>query len=326
MSRVLVAGAGAFGTALAIVLASTGSPTTLWARRATVAKTLQAERCNQRYLPDAPFPEALGITDNPLALMAAEIVLLAIPTQNLRTFLDMHKLALGKKVCVICCKGLETDTGLLPGGIVDSVLPDARIAVLTGPGFADEIARGLPTALTLAMAGPDTHHLQARLSTQTVRLYRSHDPVGAQLGGALKNVIAIACGIAIGAGLGESARAALMTRGYAEIRRLAIDIGAQEGTLSGLSGLGDLALTCGSEKSRNFSLGLDLGRGRDRGRGVRLGPTVEGVATAEACLTLARPRGIEMPIATIVTAVLKHELTIPQAVEELLSRPLKSET
>ncbi len=320
MTAITVAGAGAFGTALAIALAKEGHQTNLWARNAAAAKDMQASRVNARYLPDARFPEALTANHDAKALAAAEIVLLAVPTQNLRPFLKGHARQLAGKTCVLCCKGIEKDTGLLPSRVTADILPDARIAVLTGPGFAQEIAQGLPTALTLAAKG-ECATLQAQLSTQSLRLYLSSDPIGAQLGGALKNVIAIACGIAIGAGLGESARAALMTRGYAEMLRLAVDMGADPTTLSGLSGLGDLALTCTSMQSRNYSLGHELGTGGAMAGGT----TFEGVATARATMVLAQQRGIDMPLSRIVTAVLEHDLTITEATKALLSRPLTSE-
>lgn len=319
MSGITIAGAGAFGTALAIALAREGRQTRLWSRDIAAARSIQSSRQNNGRLPGARFPGNLVITADP-ADLAADTVLIAVPTQSLRGFLTEHADHLTGSVCVLCCKGIEADTGLLPSEILTSVLPDARGAVLTGPGFASEIARGLPTALTLAMNGPGDPALQAHLSTATLRLYLSNDPTGAQLGGALKNVIAIACGISMGAGLGESARAALMTRGYAEMMRLAVDMGANPATLAGLSGLGDLALTCTSMQSRNYALGHRLGQGGVIGSG-----TLEGVATARASLTLARPRGVEMPVAGIVAAVLEQTLTIAEAVAALLSRPLKAE-
>jgi glycerol-3-phosphate dehydrogenase (NAD(P)+) len=319
MSRITIAGAGAFGTALAIALAEADRDSTLWARSPA---EMDKERCNTRYLPEMKFPNNLRVDGGLDALKDAETVLLAVPTQNLRDFLSCFTEALEGKTCVLCCKGIEKGSGLLPGQVLAETVPSARIAVLTGPGFASEIARGLPTALTLATEIDTAGELQALLSTPSLRLYLSGDPTGAQLGGALKNVIAIACGVAIGAGLGESARASLLTRGYAEIRRLAIDLGAEAATLSGLSGLGDLALTCTSKQSRNYSLGLRLGRGG----GVTEGTTFEGVATARACLTLAQRRGIDMPIAGIVAALLSKELTIDGAVAALLSRPLRTET
>jgi glycerol-3-phosphate dehydrogenase (NAD(P)+) len=320
MTAITVAGAGAFGTALAIALAKEGHQTYLWARNTAAAKDMQASRVNALYLADTRFPATLTADSDAEILNAAEIVLLAVPTQNLRPFLTAYSHQLADKTCVLCCKGIEKETGLLPSRITSEILPDARIAVLTGPGFAQEIARGLPTALTLAATGECTK-LQAQLSTQSLRLYLSTDPIGAQLGGALKNVIAIACGIAIGAGLGESARAALMTRGYAEMLRLAVDMGADPATLSGLSGLGDLALTCTSMQSRNYSLGHALGAGGS----MATGTTFEGVATARATMILAQQRGIDMPLSRIVTAVLEGDLTIAEATKALLSRPLTSE-
>ncbi len=321
MNNIAVAGAGAFGTALAIALAQEGNETTLWARDKSHADIMQTARENPRRLQGERFPENLSATSNPDAFKAADTTLLALPTQSLRGFITSHVDQLKGRTCVLCCKGIEKGSGLLPSNVASELLPGSEIAVLTGPGFAAEVAQGLPTALTLASTGPHAQALQEILSTGSLRLYLSNDPVGAQLGGALKNVVAIACGITIGAGLGESARAALMTRGYAEMMRLAVDMGANPATLSGLSGFGDLALTCTSMQSRNFSLGYDLGRGGE----MESGKTFEGVATARATVTLAQQRGVEMPIAGIVTNVLERNLTIGEAVEAILSRPLKSE-
>ncbi len=321
MTKIAVAGAGAFGTSLAIALAGDGQDVTLWARDPVAASAMDQARMNRRYLPGAAFPDRLRISADSACMADAQIVLLVVPTQNLRRFLESNAAFLAQKTCVLCCKGVEKGTGLLPSQVLTQVVPSAAGAVLTGPGFAAEIARGLPTALTLAAATDAGGALQATLSTATLRLYLTDDLIGAQLGGALKNVIAIACGIAMGAGLGESARAAVMTRGYAEMVRLAVDLGANPATLSGLSGLGDLALTCTSMQSRNFSLGYELGRGG----GIAEGTTFEGVATARATLTLAENRSVAMPLTGIVTAVLEHQLTIPEAVRALLSRPLKTE-
>ncbi|NOX39526.1 MAG: NAD(P)-dependent glycerol-3-phosphate dehydrogenase [Alphaproteobacteria bacterium] len=321
MSAVTIVGAGAFGTALAISLAGRGGQVNLWGRDADAIGNMRMSRQNARYLPEIDFPELLKLSANSSSIAEAEIILLAVPTQYLRDFITSYAELLNGKTCVVCCKGIEKTTSMLPSEIVKDLLPNAKVAVLTGPGFAAEIARGLPTALTLATDMQDGSALQSRMSTRNLRLYLSADPVGAQLGGALKNVIAIACGIAIGAGLGESARAALMTRGYAEMMRLAVDMGADPNTLCGLSGLGDLALTCGSDQSRNFSLGLRLGQGKE----PLVGATFEGVATARATVGLAAKRNIEMPIAGIVAAVLAGELTINQASEALLSRPLRDE-
>lgn len=320
MSNLAVAGAGSFGTALAIALAKQGSATVLWARDTNHVAAMNAERENTRHLSGAMFPAALSATDDLETVCESNAILVAVPTQSLREFAGANQNALANQTCVLCCKGIEKQTGLLPSQILADIIPTARTAVLTGPGFASEIAQGLPTALTLATESQGIE-LQSLLSTQSFRLYLSNDPVGAQLGGALKNVVAIACGIAIGAGLGESARAALMTRGYAEIVRLAVKLGANPKTLVGLSGLGDLALTCTSMKSRNFSLGVDLGQGG----GVKPGTTFEGVATARAALTLSAQHNVDLPIAKTVTAVLEQRITINDAVGVLLSRPLTSE-
>ncbi|AMY71803.1 NADH-dependent glycerol-3-phosphate dehydrogenase [Frigidibacter mobilis] len=209
-----------------------------------------------------------------------------------------------------------------PTGLIARICPGAAPAILTGPSFAADIARGLPTALTLACADAALGAgLQEELSAPTLRIYLSGDPLGAELGGALKNVIAIAAGVVIGAGLGESARAALVTRGFAEMSRLALELGARAETLAGLSGLGDLVLTCTSAQSRNFRFGQALGRGE----GFDPGVTVEGVATAAAVARLAAQRGVDMPLAAMVTALCQHKITVAEAAEALLSRPLKKE-
>ena len=222
---------------------------------------------------------------------------------------------------VVCAKGVDARGQRLQTGIAAVYLPGRALAALTGPGFAAEIAAGLPTALTLACADPDLgRELQALLSTRRLRLYLTDDLTGAQLGGALKNVVAIACGIAEGARLGHSARAALMTRGFAEMTRLAVAMGARPETLAGLSGLGDLSLTCNSSQSRNFALGQALGAGA-----ARPGGTVEGVATARAACQLGARTGVELPIAAAVADVLDGALTVEGAMEALLARPLREE-
>ncbi|MFN4101809.1 MAG: NAD(P)H-dependent glycerol-3-phosphate dehydrogenase, partial [Pararhodobacter sp.] len=255
-----ILGAGAFGTALAIALAQAGRGVTLWARDPVQAAAMAETRENSR-LPGAVLPAGVVPTADVGAALRAPVALLAVPTQTLRALALAHAPLLEGRVLVACCKGVELGTGLLPTQVLEELVPGARSAVLTGPSFAADIARGKPTALTLAMAGPGGEALQALLATHNLRLYLAEDVLGAQLGGALKNVIAIAAGLVLGAGFGESARAALMTRGFAEIARLAQARGGQGETLSGLSGFGDLVLTCTSEKSRNLRYGLALGRG-----------------------------------------------------------------
>ncbi|WP_417245332.1 NAD(P)H-dependent glycerol-3-phosphate dehydrogenase [Celeribacter sp.] len=322
MNEISVLGAGAFGTALAISLAQSGRKVTLWARSAEAATAMQKQRENALRLPDKPFPEPLDVTSDLAVATAAPILLLAVPMQQLARFSEENKTLFQQKTLVSCCKGVDLKTGRGPIAVLEDTVPDATVAILSGPSFAVDIADGLPTALTLATrdkAVADT--LQTRLSTDNIRLYTSLDPVGVEFGGALKNVIAIACGLAIGAGFGESARAALMTRGFAEMQRLAVKQGADPMTLAGLSGFGDLVLTCTSEKSRNYSHGLKLGRGAEIDPSV----TVEGVATAKAVAHLSATLGVDMPITTAVTQILNGNLSISETVELLLSRPLKRE-
>ncbi|TDK44474.1 NAD(P)H-dependent glycerol-3-phosphate dehydrogenase [Antarcticimicrobium luteum] len=318
---VSVIGAGAFGTALAISLAGRG-PVCLWARSKDHAKAMQAARENISRLPGHALPETLSVTADMGVATENHTLLLAVPMQNLRDLLIEHAGALAGKTLVACCKGIELSTGLGPVEVIRQTRPDARPALLTGPSFAHDIAAGLPTALTLACADADLGKaLQQSLNTANLRLYRSTDTTGAELGGALKNVIAIACGAVIGAGLGESARAALMTRGYAEMQRMALALGARAETLAGLSGFGDLALTCTSEGSRNYRLGLSLGRGG----GFDPDVTVEGAATARAVATKARQMQLDMPITACVVALLDGKLTLDAAMTALLTRPLKEE-
>jgi glycerol-3-phosphate dehydrogenase (NAD(P)+) len=314
-----VLGAGAFGTALAVAFAKGGTEVTLWARDAEAVEVIRKTGENPR-LPGITLPETLTVTDN-FTDALSDVILLAVPMQRLRGVLESHPELTGRTL-VACCKGVELGTELGPVAVIRDVLPDATPAILTGPSFAADIARGLPTALTLATPDEDTGKaLQQRLISPNLRIYRTTDTVGAELGGALKNVIAIACGIAMGAGLGDSARAALMTRGYAEMVRMARALGAQGDTLAGLSGFGDLTLTCSSEQSRNYSYGLSLGRGDSFDASV----TVEGAATARAALARAKTLNTDMPITAAVVAILDGGLQIRDAMEMLLSRPPKEE-
>ena len=316
MTQISVLGGGAFGTAYAVSLARDGREVVLWARD---PGDMQAARENRHRLPGVTFPESLSVTGDFTEAARADIILLAIPLQKLSGVLAEHRAQIATQTLVSCAKGIDIATGRGPAEIIAATCPGATPAILSGPSFAVDIAAGLPTALTLAAADPEP--LQQLLSTANIRLYRSTDMVGVEHGGALKNVIAIACGIAIGAGLGESARAALMTRGYAEMNRFAGARGARPETLAGLSGFGDLALTCTSEKSRNYAYGLALGRGEPAAAGA----TVEGKATARAVVEAAQTLGIDMPIAKLVMALVSGAVTPGQAAEALLSRPLKEE-
>lgn len=308
-----IIGAGAFGTALAVVLATRG-PVTLWGRG------LSRARENPR-LPGITLPGQLTLTDR-IGDCAADTMLLALPAQVLGGFLREHAPLLDGRNLVSCAKGIDLSTLQGPSALIRAACPRAMLAVLTGPGFATEIARGLPTALTLACEDAKTAlTLQAQLSATTLRLYRTDDIAGAELGGALKNVIAIAAGVAIGAGHGDSARASVMTRGFAEMTRLAAALGARRETLSGLSGLGDLVLTCTSEQSRNFRYGLALGAGRDFGAGT----TVEGAATARAVAALAPRLGIDLPLSCLVAGLAEGRIAVEDAPALLLNRPLQEE-
>ncbi|SEL53065.1 glycerol-3-phosphate dehydrogenase (NAD(P)+) [Roseovarius azorensis] len=317
---ILICGAGAFGTALAISLAQNGS-VTLWARDPDHAAEMQASRQNARRLPGVSLPDTITIATGPVH-GGDTPCLLAMPMQTLGGFLRDHATALAHRPLVACCKGMDLTTGLGPTALIARTCPGTIPAILTGPSFARDIALGLPTALTLACADDATGKtLQTVLTTRTLRLYRTTDTIGAELGGALKNVIAIACGAVMGAGLGESARAALMTRGFAEMNRLAHALGARPETLAGLSGLGDLALTCTSDQSRNYRYGQSIGRGV----GFDPAVTVEGIATAHAVLHRARSLELDMPVTQAVTSLVKGELRVHQAMDMLLSRPLKEE-
>ncbi|WP_333829836.1 NAD(P)H-dependent glycerol-3-phosphate dehydrogenase [Pararhodobacter sp.] len=318
--RIGVIGAGAFGTALAIAQATAGRAVTLWARNPDQAAEMDRLRENRARLPGVPLPGALRVTSDFDEAAAAPVLLLALPTQTLRSVLGAHGAALSGRMLVACSKGVELGTGLLPAQIMAEMVPDARTAVLTGPSFAIDIAQGKPTALTLATTAPRAQALQNSLSTRNLRLYLSDDPLGAQLGGALKNVVAIAAGITMGAGLGESARAALMTRGFAEIARFAESRKAQAATLWGLSGFGDLVLTCTSEKSRNFRHGLAVGAGQ----APDTSQTVEGVMTAHAMAAGADQDAL--PVTCMVSALLNGQVALPDAIDLLLTRPLKRET
>lgn len=318
---VSVLGSGAFGTALAISLVGNG-PVTLWSRSAEQAKAMQDSRINKSRLPDVTLPDPITVTSDIKTAVANDVLLVSVPMQQLRHALQDHAAVLAGKTLVACCKGIELSSGLGPISVIRETVPDARPALLTGPSFADDIARGLPTALTLACADANLiETLQAELTTANLRLYRTTDVIGAELGGALKNVMAIGCGAAIGAGLGDSARAALMTRGFAEMQRFALMRGAQPETLMGLSGLGDLVLTCSSELSRNYRFGLCLGRNEP----FDTTTTVEGVATARAMADIAKAEGLDMPISATVADLSQGAYSVAQAIETLLNRPLKEE-
>ena len=319
--KVAVMGAGAFGTALAIALARDGAPVRLWARDAGQAAMIRKARENARYLPSCRLPDSVTVSTEMDGLSAAQITLVTVPMRAVGVLLAGLPDRPGR-VIVACAKGIDLDRGEGVSAIMARCAPDAAHAVLTGPSFATDIARGLPTALTLACVDDGTGSmLQSALSTPVLRLYRTTDVAGAEMGGALKNVIAIAAGVVIGSGLGDSARAAVTTRGFAEMVRFATQRGAQAETLAGLSGLGDLVLTCTSPQSRNFRYGLALGSGQ----GFDPAITVEGAGTARAVSEIAARDGTDMPVCTMVADLIDRRVGLEEAVRALLSRPLRKE-
>ena len=326
MRRIAVLGGGAWGTALANLAARAGADVTLWARDPAHVAEMAATGVNARRLPGIPLHATVVPTgDMSQAVVGAEMALLAVPAQSIRALAERaapHLPAMAS--AVICAKGIERVTGLFMSEVVAQVLPRHAPAVLSGPSFAADVARGLPTAVTLA-AGDAGHaeRLAAALAAPWFRLYYSADVRGVEIGGAAKNVLAIASGIAAGKGLGSSAGAALIARGFAELARFGIARGAQSGTLAGLSGLGDLVLTCGSVQSRNYSLGLALGQGLSLADAqVRVG-TAEGAQTCTILCALAAAAGVDMPIANAVEAVLAGRADVDTMIGALLSRPLR---
>ena len=325
-----VIGSGSWGTALAIHLARLGHEVQLWARDAALVADMRARRANAVYLPDVNFPDSLHSTDSlARALAVARLVVVAVPSHGLRHVLQ-HAAAhvLPGSLVVSATKGLEQDTLMRMSAVVAAELPHVReIAVLSGPSFAAELARELPTAVVVASATTRAvEQVQAEFRSPTLRLYGSTDVVGVEIGGALKNIIAIAAGVVEGLGLGHNALAALITRGLAEITRLAVSAGAQRETLAGLAGLGDLVLTCTGQLSRNRHVGVELARGR--GLDEILASTkmiAEGVRTTRVALALGAQHGIELPIAAQMSAVLDAQRDPKQAVLALMGRRQRAE-
>ena len=313
-------GAGAWGTALALQAARAGRQVTLWARNPALVAALRAGQENPR-LPGVALPETVEVTD---VLPASRLVLLAVPMQFLRGV--AARLPSGGPL-VACTKGVEAGSLALPLEVLDQVQHRRMVGVLTGPNFAHEIAAGLPAATVVAATDPGLRAaVMQALAGPSFRLYGNDDPVGAQVGGAAKNVVAIAAGAVIGAGLGENARAALITRGVAELGRLAVALGGKAETVAGLSGLGDLVLTCTGPASRNFSLGEALGRGEALADILAARTAVtEGVATAPVLVARAARAGIAVPVCTAVAGVLTGRITLGQAISALMSRPLRDE-
>lgn len=329
MRSVGVIGAGAWGTALATVAARAGRETMLWGRDATIVEAINAKRENPRYLAAIPLPETISATTDIDAAARCDLMLLAIPTQNVRPAVAMISEALPPETPVVtCAKGIERGTGRYPVDVLGELLPRAVPAILSGPSFASDVARGLPTAVTIAAEDASVAEaIATALSSATFRPYATDDMVGVEIGGALKNVLAIAAGAVAGRKLGKSAEAALIARGFAEIRRFAAAKGARSDTLMGLSGLGDVVLTCSSPQSRNYSFGISLGKGAAVSDLLKAGqPLAEGAFTAGIAAELARTAAIDMPITAVVAAIVEEGLQVDDAIAGLMSRPLRRET
>jgi glycerol-3-phosphate dehydrogenase (NAD(P)+) len=325
--KIAILGAGAWGTALAQLYTAEKS-VVLWCHRTEQAEKISRARENADYLPGVKLNPNINVTTDSKFITDAEIILVAVPTQHLPATLQALKGDLSADAgLVICAKGIHLETGLLLPDAVKNILPTNPIAILSGPNLAHEIARGLPAAATIAAANQHlADDLAKQLQTKTFRPYASTDITGVALAGALKNVIALAAGMVMGAGLGENARAAIVTRGVAEIARLGAAMGARAETFMGLSGIGDMMLTCHAATSRNFSCGFALGQGKTLAEILAARKSVtEGVATVAPALELAANHGVELPICQVVANVLENKINIAAALQQLMKRPLKAE-
>ncbi len=324
-NKISVIGAGAWGSALAQTTSLTNDKVTLWAREPNLSAEINATHVNGTYLKGTNLNNNITATSDLEVAAKNDILLMVTPAQVMRQILsDMKPFIRPEHKLVLCSKGIELKSGILMSDVVSEILPNTSVAILTGPNFAHEIAAGKPAATTLACEDKRTAEtLQKAIASANFRPYISNDIIGAQIAGALKNVIAIACGIAHGLNMGESARASLVTRGLAEIARLGIAMGAKQETFLGLCGVGDMMLTCSSEKSRNFSLGSTLGQGQDLEQILKTRNSVtEGVHTAKAAITLAEKYNVEMPISMAVHKALNEGLSLDVALREMLTRPL----
>jgi glycerol-3-phosphate dehydrogenase (NAD(P)+) len=325
---VAVLGAGAWGTALAQVAAQAGRSVTIWAREPEVVEAVNSRHENRLFLPNIPLSPSIVATLELEAAAQADLVLAVPPAQHMRAVLHALAPKLGPTVAIVlCAKGIERGTLALMTDVLAAEIPRAIPAVLSGPGFAKDVARGLPTATTIASPDQDlARRIVATIGLPTFRPYLADDLVGAEIGGAVKNVVAIACGVAQGRKLGDGARAALITRGFAELTRMGLAMGAKAETLSGLCGLGDLVLTCASLSSRNTSLGAELGEGRTLADVLAERRSVaEGAESAPAVVALAARHNVEMPICAAVDAIVAGRVSIDEAITSLLARPFRAE-
>lgn len=327
--KVGVVGGGAWGTALSILCNRAGSDVTLCTRNLNVIQSIKDHRSNDSYLPGVFIDPGIDLTDKLVDICRGDIIVLAMPSHTLRSVcISLSDLLPADIPIVLACKGIERGSLMLMGEIAKSILPHNPVAIISGPNFAEESARGLPTATTIACAEEHLWDmLMHAIGGRLFRPYMTTDIVGAQIGGAVKNVIAIACGIAIGKNFGENARAAIVTRGFTEIARLTMAKGGRHETLMGLSGMGDLILTCGSTKSRNMSFGISIGQGKNKeeiltSRGRQ---STEGVIAAESVHKLAKKLGVSMPITEAIYHILYENADVDQMIEALLERPFSSE-
>lgn len=319
-----VIGGGAWGTALAQVASAGGRETLLWAIEDDVIAAINRIRENPIYLPGLKLNPAIRATGNFSELADCDAWLVVTPAQHMRAILQ--RMPCPNMPLVLCSKGIEEGSGELLHQVAKEVCPTSPIAVLSGPTFAHEVAKGLPTAVTLATDSGIAERLRDRIALPTFRIYLSDDVAGAEIGGAVKNVLAIACGVVEGKGLGQNARAALIARGFAEMTRFGLAIGARPETLTGLSGLGDLVLTCSSTSSRNYSLGLGIGKGRSAAELLADRRTIaEGAFTAPVLARLAKEKGVDMPIVAAVDALIAGRANVDQVLDALLSRPPRAE-
>jgi glycerol-3-phosphate dehydrogenase (NAD(P)+) len=328
MTKIGVIGAGAWGTALGQALANSGRDILMWARETEVVESINKHHENKMYLSGVRLNEMIKATHNQDEMSACDVYLISTPAQHIRATLDSMKFQLTGKPYIICAKGIEKESGLLMSEVSSEVIPDGKIGFLSGPTFAGEIARGLPCAVTLAMQDKSLgEEIVSIIGTRTLRTYLTDDVVGAQIGGSVKNVIAIASGVIKGRGMGESARCALVTRGLTEMARLAKAMGARKETLMGMCGIGDLMLTASSMQSRNFSVGVALGEGKtlEEILGDRITVT-EGVHTAKALRVMARNNAVDMPISRAVYDFLHEGVPVDDIIEKVLDRPLRKES
>ncbi len=328
MTKVSIIGAGAWGTALALACNNAGSEISIWTRHGEHRDAIRSHGSNEKYLPGIAIPTTITVTSNLTQASQGELIFLVVPAQHLRRILEQMAPHLHENaVLILCSKGFEQSSGLLLSQVVEEVRPDTRTAILSGPNFAREVALGQPSATTLAAADKETgDRIINAIGLPTFRPYFTDDMIGAQVGGAVKNVLAIASGIIAGANLGENARAALITRGMAEILRLGEKLRARAETLNGLSGFGDLVLCCASEQSRNYSLGSALGRGEKLNDILAARNSVtEGIYTAAALSKLATELQIDMPLCAAVDDIVNNDVDVATAVRKLLSRPFRDE-